>query len=98
MTHAVRTVARHRVVRRLIKEGAVSHDAARPLPDLSRIERRGLTRLLELDVIRQAAPGSYWLDTEHYGEYRFHRRRIAILAVIGVLIALFFVVELAGRQ
>ena len=84
-------------MRRLISEGAVSRENARSLPDLSRIERRGLTRLLELDVIHQSAPGSYWLDHARYVEYTSHRRRIVILAVIAVLIALFFVVELAGR-
>jgi hypothetical protein len=97
MAYPVRTVARHRVVRRLLAEGATSPQAARPLPDLSKIEQRGLSRLLELAVIHEPSPGIYWLDHARFGEYTQHRRRIAILAVIAVLIALFFVVELAGR-
>ena len=97
MPHPVRTIARHRVVRRLIGEGAISPESARPLPDLSRIERRGLARLLELGVIHEPSPGSYWLNPEHYAEYTYHRRRIVILVVIAILVALFFVVELAGR-
>lgn len=76
-------------------EGAIAPDAAKPLPDLSPVERRGLARLRELGAVQEAAPGAYWLDHERLSEYR-HHRRIVILAVIAVLIALFFVVEL-GR-
>jgi hypothetical protein len=97
MPYPVRTVARHRIVRRLIDLGAISPEGARPLPDLSHVERRGLARLRELGAVHEAAPGTYWLDHERFAEYTRHRRRILILAVIAVLIALFFVVELSGR-
>jgi len=84
-------------VRRLEREGAVSPETARPLADLSRIERGRVARLIEVDAIREADPGSYWLDRERYAVYADHHRRIAILVVIAVLVALFFVVELSGR-
>ena len=84
-------------MRRLESEGAFSPETARPLADLSRIERGRLARLIELDAIHEAAPGSYWLDLERYALYADHQRRIAILVVIAVLVALFFVVELKGR-
>ena len=97
MPYPVLTGARRRVVRRLEREGAVSPVTARPLADLSRIERGRLARLLELGAIHEAARGSYWLDRERYTVYADHQRRIAILAVIAILVALFFVVELSGR-
>ena len=85
------------VVRRLEREGAVTPETARPLGDLSRIERGRLARLIELGAIHETASSGYWLDRERYAVYADHQRRIAILAVIAILVALFFVVELAGR-
>jgi hypothetical protein len=61
------------------------------------MERGRLARLIELGAVHEAAPGSYWLDKERYAVYADHQRRIAILAVLAVLVALFFVVELSGR-
>ena len=90
--------ARRRVVSRLEREGAVSSETARPLAPLSRVERGRLARLVELGAIHEDAPGSYWLDRERYAAYAGHQRRIAILVLLAVLVAVFFVVELAGRS
>ena len=98
MPYPVLTGARRRVVRRLEREGAVSPETAGPLADLSRIERGRVARLIEVGAIHEAAPGSYWLDRERYAVYADHHRRIAILIVIAVLVALFFAVELSGRS
>ena len=97
MPYPVVAAARRRVVRRLEAEGAVSTETARPLPGLSRIERGRLARLIELGAIHEAAPGNYWLDVARYAVHADRHRRIAILVVIAVIVALFFVVELAGR-
>ncbi len=97
MPAPVLTGARRRVVRRLEREGAVSPDTAGPLADLSRIERGRLARLIELGAVHELASGRYWLDREKYALYADHQRRIGILIVLAVLVALFFVVELAGR-
>jgi len=97
MPYPVFTAARRRVVRRLEREGAVSAETARPLADLSRIERGRIARLIALGAVHEAGPGSYWLDRERYAAYADRQRRIGILVVIAVLVALFFVVELAGR-
>jgi len=97
MPYPVLTGARRRVVRRLEREGAISPETARPLADLSRLERGRVARLIELGAIRETSPGIYWLDRDRYAVYADHQRRIAILVVIAVLIALFFVVELSGR-
>jgi len=97
MPIVVLAAARRRVVRRLEAEGAVGPDTARPLPNLSRIQRGRLARLIELGAVHEAAPGSYWLDRDRYAVYADHQRRIAILLALGIIVALFFVVELAGR-
>ena len=97
MPYPIFTAARRRVVRRLEREGAVSAETARPLADLSRAERGRVARLIALGAVHETGQGSYWLDRERYAEYAGHKRRIAILAVIAILVALFFVVELAGR-
>ena len=91
------TAARRRIVRRLESEGAVSTDTARPLTDLSRIERGRVARLMALGAIHETATGGYWLDRERYAAYADRQRRIGILVVIAIVVALFFVVELAGR-
>ncbi len=96
MPYPVFAAARRRVVRRLEAEGAVSPDTARPLAELSRIERGRVRRLIELGAVHEAAPGRYWLDRERYAVYADRQRRIAILIVIAILVTVFFVVELAG--
>ena len=85
------------MVRRLEAEGAVSPETARPLAGMSRIEHGRLARLIELGAVREAEPGNYWLDVARYAVYADRHRRIALLAVIAVIVALFFVVELSGR-
>ena len=97
MPYPVFTRARRRVVRRLEREGAVSAETARPLADLSRIERGRVARLIALGAIHEEAEGRYWLDRARYAVYADHQRRIGILVVLAILVALFFVVELAGR-
>ncbi|HZN53867.1 MAG TPA: hypothetical protein VFB67_00970 [Candidatus Polarisedimenticolaceae bacterium] len=89
--------ARRRVVRRLEQAGAVSPETAMPLAGLRGLERGRLRHLVTMGVIHEAAPERYWLDEIRYAEYANHLRRMAILAVIAVFVALFFVVELAGR-
>jgi hypothetical protein len=84
-------------VRRLEREGADSPETAGPLTGLSRMERGRLARLIELGAIRETASGRYWLDRARYAAYADHQRRIGILIVLAVLVALFFVVELRGR-
>lgn len=89
--------ARRRLIRRLEQAGAISPETACALPELRGLERGRLRRLVELGSIHEAGPERYWLDEERYADYVNHHRRIAILVVIAVFIALFFVVELSGR-
>ena len=97
MPYPVLAAARRRVVRRLEAESAVSPETARPLPELSRVARGRLARLIELGAIHEAAAGTYWLDVARYAVYADRHRRIKILVVLAILVALFFVVELSGR-
>jgi hypothetical protein len=89
--------ARRQLARRFQEAGAYSADRALRLPDLTRLERGRLRRFLENNVVREAAPATYWLDRDRYAAYLAHQRRLAVLGLIVVLIVLFFVVEIAGR-
>lgn len=97
MPYPVLTGARRRVVRRLEREGAFSPETARPLADLSRIERGRIVRLIELGAVHETAPSRFWLDRERYAVYADERRRIAILALLALLVVLFFAVRLSGH-
>ena len=88
---------RRQLARRFQEAGALAADRALRLPDLTRIERSRLRRYLDNNVVREAAPDTYWLDAERYAIYLAHQRRLAVLGLIVVLIVLFFVVEIAGR-
>jgi len=97
MPYPVLTGARRRVVRRLEREGALSPETARPLTDLSRIERGRVARLIELGAVHETASSRFWLDRERYALYADHQRRIAILVLLAVLVVLFLAVRLSGR-
>jgi hypothetical protein len=97
MPYPVLAAARKRVVRRLESGDAFSPESALELEGLSRVEHGRLARLLAYGAIRETEPGRYWLDVPRYANYLGHVRRIVILTLIAVLIALFFVVELSGR-
>lgn len=89
--------ARRHLVRRFQEAGAFSADRALTLPDLTRLERSRLRRFLDNNVIRESEPQAYWLDRDRYDVYLAHQRRLALLALIAVIVILFFVVEVAGR-
>ncbi|HSU12851.1 hypothetical protein [Longimicrobium sp.] len=86
--------AEHNVVRTLRRAGAVTPDAARPLMDLRRLEQRAAERLLAPGVLREAAPGRYWLDENAYGVYRGERRHRAMLVIIAMGIVILLLVIL----
>jgi hypothetical protein len=89
--------ASRRLAERFLKAGAFAEDRAIALADVTPAERSRLRRLLENNIAYEAAPGLFWLDRERYRLYLDHRRRLAFLGILIVLIVLFFVVEIAGR-
>ena len=88
--------ASRRLAERFHKAGAFAEDRAIALTDASPPERSRLRRLLENNIANEASPGTYWLDRERYRLYLDHRRRLAFLGILIILIVLFFVVEIAG--
>jgi hypothetical protein len=87
--------AQRRLIEGLRRAGAVNAGAARPL------EPRGfqvgrLEKLVEAGVIREAAPGVYYVDETAYERYR-QSKRLGLLAVVAavLLVALFFAIRSA---
>jgi hypothetical protein len=99
-TGAAAAIAR---ARRDVQHQFFSQDAVRPdraiTFDPSRmIEQRQFERMLDRGIIREAAPGRYWLDVVAYDvdlTDRHRRVKTALLAVIVVLIVV-LLLPLAG--
>jgi hypothetical protein len=75
-----------RVLERLRRADATSPGAARPVDELRPLEAAQLERLLEAGVIREAAPGTYFLDQVVYATY-LRRRQLTLLTVAVVVAA-----------
>jgi|CXWL01.1.fsa_nt_gi hypothetical protein len=79
-----KTIPRH-IVNRLRDAGAVSADAAQPLPDLRPLQAHHLRKLLESGVIHHAGADRYWVNEPQWAEYRRMRRMIGLtIAAIGI--------------
>jgi hypothetical protein len=75
-----------RVLDRLRHADATSPGAARPVEELRPLEPSQIERLLDAGVIREAAPGSYFLDQVVYASY-LRRRQLTLLTVAVVAAA-----------
>ena len=87
-----RAVAERRLIDRLMRARAFTAADAQPLPDLRRIEARHLPRLIRAGVIREGAPGRYYLDGPVLADRLLSRRRrlaIALTSVMLIMMALF---------
>lgn len=62
--------------------GAISPETAKSYTAVGLGESLGLRRLREHAVIREAAPGTYYLDEEVWTAVRRTRRRIATLLIV----------------
>lgn len=76
--------------------GATSRETAQSYTAIGLGESLALRRLRERAVIREAAPGTYYLDEEVWTAVRRTRRRIA--TVLLVILALFLLGVLAGTS
>jgi hypothetical protein len=76
--------------------GATSRETAQSYTAIGLGESLGLRRLCERAVIREAAPGTYYLDEEVWTAVRRTRRRIA--TVLLAILALFLLGVLAGTS
>lgn len=87
--------ARRKIVGHFFVHHAVSADDAVPYVPGSLIMRRQFEKLRERGVIRDGAPGSFWIDIAAYqaDNDRRHRRAAVIallLALVAAAIPLFF--------
>lgn len=89
------TRAERRLIDHLRRAGAISPATARALPELRGIEEGRLERFLAAGVIREPAPGSYYVDEAVYATFRRDRRAL-VLSVLGVVLAVLLVLVLSG--
>ena len=69
--------------------GAVSRETAQSYIAVGLGQSLGLKRLRDRAVIREAAPGTYYLDEEVWTAVRRTRRRIATLLLVILALVLF---------
>ncbi len=75
------------VVDQLRYMGAVSPTTARPIYDLGVDEDVGFRRLRAREVVREAAPGSFYLDEGVWTAVRRTRRRLALtMAAMAIIL------------
>jgi hypothetical protein len=74
--------------------GAVSRETAQSYTAVGLGESLGLKRLRDRAVIREAAPGTYYLDEEVWTAVRRTRRRIGTVFI--VILVLFLIGVLVG--
>lgn len=92
----VLTRAERRLIEHLRRAGAASPTTACPLPELHGLEARRLERFLTAGVIREPAPGRYYVDETVYATFRRDRGAL-VLGVLGVVLAALLVLFLSGR-
>lgn len=76
--------------------GAISRETAQSYTAIGLGQSLGLKRLRERAVIREAAPGTYYLDEEVWVAVRRMRRRIATVFI--VILVLFLLSALLGTH
>ena len=93
---AAGAIAERRLIDRLLRARAFTPDSSVPLTDLRWLESRRLQRLLGKGVIREHAPGRYYLDGPALAD-RFAFLRVArIIALIVVILAAMAMVVFGG--
>jgi hypothetical protein len=73
-----------RITQQLRDIGATRRDTAQPLPEIASRHRRMVDRLIARGIVRQAQPGTYYLDEQTLAEARARACRVAwVVAVVG---------------
>ncbi len=86
----VALIAERRLITRLMRADAVSAAGAQRLDDLPWFQSRRLVRLMSKGVVREAQPGTYYLNAPALADHlQSRRRRVALaMAVVLALLAL----------
>jgi hypothetical protein len=86
MSAAFIIAKQNQYLRRFQEAGAVSPDNAKSLEQVGCRDSRMFQRMVRREVIRQAAPGKYYLDVEAAQAFRLARRERALNALLIVLV------------
>jgi len=87
---AVIVAKEKRIVEAFRQVGAVSPAAAVPPAAIGVAERVPFRLLRERAVLREAAPGMFYLDEPSWEALRAMRRRIAVIALLAAFVVLAF--------
>jgi len=80
---AVIVMQQRRAVERFLERGCTTPEAALSLEELGVSPKYAIKRLIHSRVLREASPGSYWLDRAAWEEFEA-RRRVLTLGLLGV--------------
>ncbi|MEP7001665.1 MAG: hypothetical protein ABI969_14355 [bacterium] len=99
---AVILIKERHMVDALQRAGATSPALARPLDDLGAvgIDADGVAwrRLRDRAVVREAAPGAYYVDIEVWKAVRRQRRRLILVILVLVLVVATFGISTMATQ
>jgi hypothetical protein len=84
---AAAAIAERRLIDRLLRARAFTPDTSQPLTDLRWLEARVLRRLLGKGVVREHAPGRYYLDGPALADRLAFLRMARAIAFIFVILA-----------
>ena len=83
------------IVEAFERAGATTPQSARPFDTMDvEVHGVGMRRLRERAVIREAAPGQYYLDAEVWQAVRRQRQRLATVVILLIVIPLLVMVFL----
>jgi hypothetical protein len=85
-------------LRRFQEAGAISPDTAMSLEQVGCRDSRMFQRLVRREVIRQTAPGQYYLDVAAAQAFRQARRQRALTALVIVLAIAVVLIYFAAKM
>ena len=86
---AIITMKERQVVEAFERAGATTPESARPFDSLGvDVDGLGMRRLRDRAVIREAAPGQFYLDVEVWQAVRRQRQRLATVVLLLIVVPL----------
>ena len=85
MSSAFIIAKQNQYLKRFQEAGAISPDTAKGLEQVGCQDSRIFQRMVSREVIRQVAPGKYYLDVEAARAFRQARRQRALTALLIIL-------------
>ena len=98
MSAAFIIAKQNQYLRRFQEAGAISAETAASLEQVGCRDARMFQRLVRRGVIRQTAPGKYYLDIEAAQEFRRARRERALTALVIILVVAIVVIYFSMKR